>query len=94
MFCPKCGNADQAPETYCRQCGLFLPDIDKAVKKEAPAEENIKVNTVLSMMTVITCFVLATLLYSILGFRPDTHPLIYATAGLLIASIDNSNVAV
>lgn len=37
------------------------------------------------MMTVIVSFALAILLYIFLGFRENTHPLIYATAGLLIA---------
>ena len=37
------------------------------------------------MMTVIVCFTLSLLLYIFLGFRDTTHPLIYATAGLLIA---------
>ena len=85
MFCPKCGKADQLPETYCRQCGTFLPDLTKPVKRETSPEEHIKVNTVLSLMTVIVCFALAILLYAMLGFRETTHPLIYATAGLLIA---------
>ncbi len=85
MFCPKCGNADQTPETYCRRCGIYLPDLSKPIKQEYAPEENIKVNTVLSLMTVIVCFTLAVLLYSLLAFRPDTHPLIYATGGLLIA---------
>lgn len=85
MFCPKCGKSDQVPETYCRQCGTFLPDLSKSVKRESPPEENIKVNTVLSLMTVITCFTLAFLLYAILGFRPGTHPMIYVTASLLFA---------
>ena len=85
MFCPKCGKADQSAETYCRQCGTFLPDLTKPAKRETPPEENIKVNSVLSMMTVIVSFTLAILLYIFLGFRDNTHPLIYATAGLLIA---------
>ena len=85
MFCPKCGKADQSAETYCRQCGTFLPDLTKPAKREPPPEENIKVNTVLSMMTVIVSFTLAILLYIFLGFRETTHPLIYATAGLLLA---------
>lgn len=85
MYCPKCGKADQVEETYCRQCGTFLPDLNKPVKKESPAKENIKVNMVLSLMTVIVSFTLAILLYVFLGFRDNTHPLIYATAGLLIA---------
>ena len=36
-------------------------------------------------MTVIVSFTLAILLYAILGFRENTHPMIYVTAGLLIA---------
>ena len=82
MFCPKCGKAEQLPETYCRQCGIFLPDLSKPVKREHPAEEHLKANTVLSVMTIVTCFTLATLLF---GLKPGTHPLIYVTAGLLIA---------
>jgi hypothetical protein len=85
MFCPKCGNADQTPETYCRQCGVFLPDLSKPFKPESPPEENLKVNTVLSLMTVIVSFTLAILLWVFFGFRSSTHPLIYVTAGLLLA---------
>lgn len=36
-------------------------------------------------MTVIVSFTLAILLYALLGFRDSTHPMIYVTAGLLIA---------
>lgn len=85
MFCPKCGNPDQEPDTYCRQCGVFLPDLSKPFKPETPPEENLTVNTVLSLMTVIVSFTLAILLYLILAFRSNTHPLIYVTASLLIA---------
>ncbi|MGE3467800.1 MAG: hypothetical protein AB7J13_12790 [Pyrinomonadaceae bacterium] len=85
MFCPKCGKADQSPETYCRQCGIFLPDLDKAVKKPIPPQQHVTANIVLSSMTIVVSFALAMLLYTILGFRPGTHPLIYITGGLLIA---------
>lgn len=85
MYCPNCGKADQQEETYCRQCGIFLPDISKPAKREQSPEENLKANTVLNLMTIITSFTLAILLYAILGFRPGTHPLIYVTAGLLLA---------
>ena len=85
MYCPKCGKPDQSAETYCRQCGTFLPDLSKPAKREALPEEHIKVNSVLSLMTVIVSFTLAILLYAILGFRSETHPMIYVTAGLLLA---------
>jgi hypothetical protein len=85
MYCPRCGKGEQLVETYCRQCGTFLPDLSKPFKPERPAEENLTANIVLSVLTIITSFTLAFLLYLVLAFKPDTHPLIYATAGLLIA---------
>lgn len=33
MFCPNCGKAEQIPNTYCRQCGEFLPDLTKNALK-------------------------------------------------------------
>ena len=85
MFCPRCGRPEQLPETYCRQCGLFLPDLSKPVKRGRPPEEHLRANKVLNSLTIVVSFTLAILLYSFLGFRSDTHPLIYVTAGLLIA---------
>ncbi|MFZ1699472.1 MAG: zinc ribbon domain-containing protein [Pyrinomonadaceae bacterium] len=85
MFCPKCGKPEQTAETYCRQCGTFLPDLSKPGKTPIKPEEHVKVNMVFSLMTMVACFTLAALLYSILAFRSDTHWLIYATAGLLTA---------
>ena len=85
MFCPRCGKAEQQPETYCRQCGLLLPDLTKPLKRELPPEDHLKANAVLSAMTIVASFTLSILLYAILGFRSNTHPLIYVTAGLLLA---------
>lgn len=85
MFCPRCGKADQTQETYCRQCGLFLPDLSKPLKRESPPEEHLKANTVLSLMTICASFTLSLLLFLVLGFKASTHPLIYVTAGILLA---------
>ena len=85
MFCPRCGKADQLPESYCRQCGLFLPELSKLVNRELPPEEHLKANTVLSVMTIVTSFTLSILLWAFFGARSETHPLIFVTAGLLIA---------
>lgn len=85
MFCPKCGTADQQIETYCRSCGTFLPDFEKAVKKEVAAEEHIKINSVFTVMTAVVSLGLAITLYSTLAFRPDTPWIIYLVAGFLTA---------
>lgn len=73
------------PETYCRQCGLFLLDFSKPLKRESPPEEHLKANTVLSVMTIVASFTLSFFLFLVLGFRSFTHPLIYVTAGILLA---------
>ena len=70
------------PETFCRQCGLFLPNLSKQVKREIPPEEHLKANTVLNALTIVVSFTLSFLLLAIV---PNKHPLIYVTAGLLIA---------
>ncbi len=85
MFCPKCGNADQRPESYCRQCGIFLPDIEKLKKKEIPPEQHIQVNSVLSLMTAIASGVLTILLHAFFTGKPGTPVLIYVTIGFLTA---------
>jgi hypothetical protein len=82
MYCPRCGKAEQVSETYCRQCGLFLPDLSKPLKRELPPEDHLKANTVLNSLTILVSFTLSILLFAV---RPGTHPLIYVTAGVLIA---------
>jgi len=85
MFCPKCGKPDQSPETFCRQCGNFLPDLEKSLKKRQTPEDHLKANTFLSLISVLVSFSLAIALYSIFLPRDDTHWVIYLTAGFLIA---------
>ena len=33
MFCPKCGRGGQAPDSYCRQCGDWLPDLSSGARR-------------------------------------------------------------
>ena len=84
MFCPKCGKADQSPETYCRQCGNYLPDFDNPVKKRTTPEEHIKANAVLSFLTAAASLTLSILLFLIFRNQTEVHPIIYVTAGFLL----------
>lgn len=85
MFCPNCGNADQKQDTFCRNCGTFLPNFDKLKSKENTPEAHLKANTFLSLMTGIVSLTLAILLYSFFLGKPDTPIIIYITAGFLTA---------
>ena len=85
MFCPKCGKPDQSAETYCRQCGTFLPDLSKPLVAITKPEEHVKANLVLGSMTVLTSFTLAVLLYVFFFGLPEVPPVIYVMFGLLLA---------
>jgi hypothetical protein len=85
MFCPKCGKSDQTVNTYCRNCGSFLPDFDNLKKKETTPEAHLQANSILNLMTAIVSLTFAILLYAIFLGKSDTPPIIYATAGFLVA---------
>lgn len=85
MFCPNCGKADQLENTYCRQCGKFLPDFAKLKRRETTPEDHLKANSVLNLMTAIVSLTLAILLYYFYLGKDDTPVLIYITAGFLTA---------
>ena len=64
MFCPKCGNAEQEAESYCRNCGEFLIDysgqsylINKLFGGSAPTTQ-ITVNLAINFITILTSFLL------------------------------------
>jgi len=77
MFCPKCGAADQSVETFCRNCGNFLPDFDKVAKKETPAEKHIEINSFFSAATAVISLALAIMLYAMFIGREGTPWIIY-----------------
>lgn len=85
MFCPNCGKENQNPNTYCRQCGAFLPDFDKIKKKEISPETHLLANTVLNIMSGVVSITLAILLYAFYLGKRDTSPIIYITVGFLTA---------
>jgi uncharacterized membrane protein YvbJ len=78
MFCPKCGKADQAPETYCRQCGTFLADFTKKKKQfslggDTP-QEQIRTNLVLNSMSAVVSLASALILYAVFWNRGGEFP--------------------
>ena len=85
MFCPSCGKPEQKANTYCRQCGQYLPDFDKIKKREIPPEQHFTVNSTLNAMTAIVSLALVITLYSMFLGKEDTPLIIYLTAGFLTA---------
>lgn len=85
MYCPNCGKADQQVNTYCRQCGKFLPDFDKIKQRETPPEVHLKANSILNIMTAVASITLAILLYVFFLGEENAPVIIYITAGFLTA---------
>jgi len=96
MYCPRCGTADQEPESYCRSCGDFLLDysgrsilISRLFGGSAPSTQ-INVNLILNLITILTSFLLLGFLhghYDALRARTgETEPsVIYLVYAFLIA---------
>lgn len=72
-------------DTFCRQCGMFLPDLDNPKRRKPTPEDHLKANTVLNFMTAIASLSLAVTLYAYFLGKPGTPVIIYITAGFLIA---------
>ena len=88
MYCPKCGKADQKENSYCRQCGEFLPELSKKKKQfsiggETP-EEQINTNLYLNILSAFTSLSLAIALY-VTFYGQNAAPVIYLTAAFLLA---------
>jgi hypothetical protein len=85
MFCPKCGKSDQQVNSFCRNCGTFLPDFDKIKSKEISPEQHLTANSALNIMTAVASLSLAITLYVIFWGKENTPFIIYLTAGFLTA---------
>lgn len=83
MFCPSCGAADQTAEIFCRQCGKYLPNLDKPAKRRHTPEERLKANSILNLLSAVVSITLAIALYSVFLGKEGTPLIIYITAGFL-----------
>lgn len=86
MFCPKCGNADQKENSYCRNCGVFLPDFDKIVKKETSPEQQINISSTFNFLSAIISLILTIILHILYTGKEGTPIIIYVVIGFLTAN--------
>ena len=86
MFCPKCGKADQKENSYCRQCGTFLPDFDKISQRETTPEQQIKISSTLNFLSALLSLILTILLHIFYTGKEGTPVLIYVVIGFLTAN--------
>jgi hypothetical protein len=76
------------PESYCRACGVWLPDLAKRGRKsfggDSP-EESLNISLFLSAISSLAALLLSVWLYAIYLGRPGVPPVIYITAAFLLA---------
>ena len=89
MFCPGCGNPNQRENTFCRQCGNFLPDLSgklaKYGKKTETSQELIRTNLILNLMSAVVSIVSAIALYILFWNRGSEFAAVFAIAAFLLA---------
>jgi hypothetical protein len=86
MYCPKCGNASQTENSYCRNCGTFLPDFDKIAKKETTPEQHITISSTFNFLSALISLILTILLHILYTGKPGTPIIIYVVIGFLTAN--------
>lgn len=88
MYCPKCGKADQKTDTYCRQCGEFLPDLTKnnnlAFGGNTP-EKQIKTNLFLNLLSAMVSICSALTLYLMVWLKFENSSILLVVAAFLLA---------
>lgn len=86
MFCPKCGKDDQTENSYCRQCGLFLPDFENPANKKTSVEQHLKINGTFSVLSGVISLTLAIFLHLLVIGKDSTPIIVYLVAGFLTAN--------
>ena len=86
MFCPKCGNADQKENSYCRVCGTFLPDFDKLKSRETTPEQQITITSTFNFLSAVISLILTILLHIFYTGKEGTPIIIYVVIGFLTAN--------
>ena len=88
MYCQKCGTPEQQENSYCRNCGEFLPDSNIKTKMQfggSTPDEQIRTNLFLNLLSALVSFALAVTLYLTFWHRGDALPVIYIVAAFLLA---------
>jgi hypothetical protein len=86
MFCPKCGNADQKEDSYCRLCGTFLPDFDKLSKRATTPEQQINISSTFNILSALISLILTIWLHLLFTGKDGTPVIIYIVIGFLTAN--------
>jgi len=86
MYCPTCGKADQEKNTYCRQCGEFLPGIESGHRRNRhprTPDEQIRLSLVFNLMSAIAGFGVGVYVLISHAGKEGTHPSVFFAMSML-----------
>ena len=85
MYCPSCGKSDQEKNTYCRQCGEFLPGLKSKGRSGQPItpDAQIKMSITFNLMSAIAGIAVGILLLVNHLDREGTHFSVFIAISLL-----------
>jgi hypothetical protein len=91
MFCPKCGADNQIPESYCKRCGEWLPDLDAVLRpglfRKRTREEKIRKMRILEVVSAGLALTAAAIVGSVLAGGTDPQLLFLAVLCCLIVAV-------
>ncbi|MCO6510562.1 MAG: hypothetical protein J5I65_07185 [Aridibacter famidurans] len=82
MFCPTCGKSDQTENTYCRQCGEYLPDFESGGNMPKSPAEQFKMSLIFNVLSAVAAVGMATALLIYHAGMDDVTPLIWSAISL------------
>ena len=66
VYCHKCGKSEQYADTFCRECGNYLPDVDQLVRRyaaenspETSVNKNLAANIFTLLFSISVVFTIA-----------------------------------
>lgn len=97
MFCPKCGADNQSAESYCRNCGKWLPDIDALAKRKLfgklTRQQKIEKIRILEAVSVGLSLTSSAIIISVLAGGGNIQLLFLAAfCGILVAVYQGVNI--
>lgn len=87
MFCPKCGTREQSPESYCRNCGVWLvdPEANASIFRKSTPEQQIRKIRTLEVISIGMSLTSVAIIFAYLSAGLDRGLLFLAmTCGLVV----------
>lgn len=90
MFCPNCGAAEQAADSYCKRCGEWLPDMKRGRGRRlgnATPEQLLTRVLVLGGLSSLASLVATVLLFTVRAVGPAERAVMLAATFTLLACV-------